>query len=79
MLLLDGGNEEAHACEPTFLTTVSLPASFPQFLPSILLGLHGKVRVSGELLSVFALQVEACWRRRRWRGVSRVEITVGFV
>lgn len=48
LLLLDDSNEEAHACEPTSLTTFSLPASFPQFLPSILLGLHGKVRVSGE-------------------------------
>lgn len=49
VLLLDGSNEEAHASEPTLLTTVSLPASFPQFLPSILLGLHGKVRVAGAL------------------------------
>lgn len=49
MLLLDCSNEEAHASEPTLLTTFSLHASFPQFLPSILLGLHGNVRVSGEL------------------------------
>lgn len=38
VLLLDGSNEEAHAFEPTSLTTVSLPASFPQPLPSIWLG-----------------------------------------
>ena len=66
---LDDGGGDAHALEPTFVNHICCSCLFPIAPPRICLDFAWGPVCAGQALSVFGLQVQACWAtgcRREW-------------